>query len=133
MASKFTPFPILDEIPEQAEWPSPPFAWRHLRPPANDVAQPCRIEVDDGKSISGEMTGFDPVARTLLFRPTPNSRSTTLSFARFRRLTLTHPLQPAPQIAGAPAERIPAAAQKRDYRLESAGLVRLNTERRATM
>jgi len=31
-------------------------------------------------------------------------------------------LQPAPQIPGAPVERIPAAAQEREYRLESAGL-----------
>jgi len=69
MASKFTPFPILDEIPEQAEWPSPPFAWRHLRPPANDVAQPCRIEVDDGKSISGEMTGFKDLLTQIFTTP----------------------------------------------------------------
>ena len=122
MAKKPIPFPILDELPERAEWPAPPFAWRHLRPPANDVAQPCRIELDGDQSVSGEMLGFDPAARTLVFRPTPASPATPLSFARFRRLRLTNPLQPAAPVAGAPVERMPAAAQEREYRLESAAL-----------
>jgi len=78
MAKKSIPFPILDAVPEQSEWPAPPFAWRHLRPPANDVAQPCRIEVEDGKAVSGEMLSFDPAARTLVFRATPNGTATAL-------------------------------------------------------
>jgi hypothetical protein len=39
-------------------------------------------------------------------------------FGRIRQLTLTAPLMPAPQLAGAPMERVPAAAQERDYRLQ---------------
>jgi hypothetical protein len=60
VAKGFTPFPTLDALPEQSEWPAPPFAWRHLRAPTNDVPQPCRIEVDGGKTVDGEMVGLRP-------------------------------------------------------------------------
>ena len=117
MAKGFTPFPILDELPEQSEWPAPPFAWRHLRAPTNDVPQPCRIEVDGGKTVDGEMVGFDPLSLTVRFRTSPQAPTTELPFARFRRLLVTLPLRPAPPIPGAPVERMPAAAQEREYRL----------------
>jgi hypothetical protein len=45
----------------------------------------------------------------------------TLPFLRFRRLTLTAPLLPAAKLPGAPVERIPAAAQVREYRLKLRG------------
>jgi hypothetical protein len=40
-------------------------------------------------------------------------------FGRVRRLVLTAPLMPAPQLADAPTERVPSAAQERDYRLQA--------------
>jgi hypothetical protein len=45
-----------------------------------------------------------------------------IPFARFRRLTLTMPLQQAPTTPGAPVERVPAAAQERDYTLQGVDL-----------
>jgi len=44
-----------------------------------------------------------------------------LPFSRIRRLTLTTPLQSVAPIGGAPVERVPAAAQERDYCLQSTG------------
>ena len=117
-----TPFPTLTEDAfERWQWPVPPFAWRHL--PAPDVGdpQPCRLEAQAGATVEGDMLGFDPAARTLTFRSTPAGPAVTLSFSRIRRLTLTTPLRPAPPIADAPVERVPAAAQERDYRLQSEG------------
>ena len=121
LAKGFTPFPTLDELPEQSEWPAPPFAWRHLRAPANDLVQLCRVEVDGGQAIEGDMVGFDPVGLTLGFRSSPQGPSTVLPFARFRRLVMTLPLRPAPPIPGAPIERMPAAAQEREYHLQLTG------------
>src|SRR5215216_7943161 len=57
VARPFIPFPILDELPEQSEWPAPPFAWRHFRAPTNDIVQACRIEIEAGKAVEGEMVG----------------------------------------------------------------------------
>jgi hypothetical protein len=107
----------MDGPTERWQWPSPPFAWRHLPPPGNDVAQPCRIESHGGAWAEGQMLGFDPVAASLGFRGAEGGPAVTLPFSRFRRLTLTAPLKPAPLLPGAPLERIPAAAQERDYRL----------------
>ena len=55
----------------------------------------------------------------------------TLPFSRFRRLTLTVPLQRAPTISGAPTERVPAAAQERDYCLQPTGRAQPLTGRTA--
>lgn len=116
-----TPFPILfPDTPEAWQWPAPPFAWRHRPAPGVDDAQPCLVESQAGE-VRGEMLGFDAAARTLRFRSGPDGPAATLSFARMRRLTLTTPLQPALQIAGAPVERVPSAAQEREYRLQSEG------------
>lgn len=115
-----TPFPtLIFEAPDRWQWPAPPFAWRHLPPPDNDVAQPCSIESQAGSTVQGEMLGFDPVARTITFRTNANGPVVSLPFTRFQRLTLVNPLKPAPQIANAPVERVPAAAQQRDYRLQA--------------
>ena len=57
MAKPSTPFPpLIEEAPESWQWPVPPFAWRHLPPPTNDVAQPCRIERERLR-IEGDMSG----------------------------------------------------------------------------
>jgi hypothetical protein len=83
--------------------------------------QPCRIESVIGTPVEGEMLGFDPLLRILRFRTSTGGAVVELPFARFRRLTLTTPLQSAQGGSGAPAERVPAAAQERDYRLQGAG------------
>jgi hypothetical protein len=93
-----SPFPtILDDSSERWQWPVPPFAWRHLPPPNNDAGQSCTIESHVGTAVEGQMVGFDPQAGTLGFRTTAIGPVVTLPFSRFRRLTLTTPLQPAPQ------------------------------------
>ncbi len=63
------------------------------------------------------MVGFDAAARTVNLRTSPSGPVVSLPFRRFRRLSLTTPLRPAPRVAGAPAERVPAAGQEREYRL----------------
>jgi hypothetical protein len=119
-----TPFPtLMSDEPERFGWPALPFDWRHRPPPGIDVPQPCRIESVVGTPVDGEMTGFDALQRTLHFRTSRDGTIVELPFARFRRLTLTTPLQPALSASGAPAERVPAAAQERDYRLQGAGTV----------
>jgi hypothetical protein len=50
-------------------------------------------------------------------RCSSQSHKVELSFSRFCRLTLTTPLRPASRTTGAPIERVPAAAQERDYTL----------------
>lgn len=118
MRPESTPFPILDFGESQAwEWPAQPFAWRHLPPPNNGVVQPCRIETASGTAVLGEMLDFDPVSGLLGFRSAADNPTVSLAFSRFRRLTLTVPLRAAPQTRGAPAERVPAAAQARAYTL----------------
>jgi hypothetical protein len=120
MTDPFPPFPtLMDDPSERAQWPVPPFAWRHLPAPANDVIQACRVESRGGAAVEGEMLGFDPVAGTLSFRTSATGPAVTLPFSRFSRLTLTTPLTPAKKAAGAPVERVPAAAQEREYRLQS--------------
>lgn len=117
-----TPFPelIVEEAAAHA-WPAAPMAWRHLPPPEDGSAQPCRIESHGATVVDGEMLAFDPRSHTVKFRTSAQGPLVSLPFLRFRRLTLTTPLQPVPQTKGAPVERIPAAAQVRDYRLRLPG------------
>jgi type II secretion system (T2SS) protein E len=127
-----SPFPILiDDGPELWQWPVPPYVWRHIPAPGNDVAQPCRVESAAGTAVDGLMLGFDPSAGTLAFRIAENAPVVTLPFSRFRRLTLTVPLQRAPTLAGAPMERVPAAAQEREYRIRFSGRAQALTGRTA--
>lgn len=122
MRNASTPFPTLfADAPERWQWPVPPFAWRHRPGPGCDEIQPCRIESPVGTPVDGEMLGFDPATRTLKFRSSPAGPVVELPFARFRRLTLTVPLQPSVPMAGMPIERVPAAAQEREYRLQASG------------
>ena len=120
MAKPSTPFPVLfaDE-PERWQWPVPPFAWRHLPAPTNDVIQPCFIESVGGAIVHGEMLAFDPIDRMLTFRTSADGPAAKIPFARFCRLAMSAPLQAAPQMAGAPVERLPSAAQEREYSLYS--------------
>lgn len=119
MSGHMTPFPIVEMAPEQWQWPMPPFAWRHMPAPNNNVAQPCRIEAAWGATVEGDMVDMDPVAGHLSFRTGAARIGSVVPFERVRRLTLTTPLLPARQPAGTPVERVPAAAQEREYRLEA--------------
>jgi hypothetical protein len=103
----------LDDV---VEWPKPPFKWRHAIPLANAV-HPCRIEATSGALVEGDLIGTDLAAGELTFRSRPGASAVKVSFASFRRLTLTEPLRAEP-LRGAPVERIPAAAQERGYRLK---------------
>jgi len=93
--------------------------WRHVPAPSNDAVQPCRVESAAGTAVEGLMLGFDPTAGTLVFRTIDTGPVVTLPFSRFSRLTLTSPLRRAPTLSGAPMERVPAAAQEREYTLRS--------------
>ena len=113
-------FPVLsDELADRWQWPAPPFAWRHDTPIASKDGQPCRVEAPRGVTVDGHMMDFRPQQLGLIFRSPTTGPAGRLSFARFRRLTLTTPLERSPAIPGAPAEGVPAAAQERAYRLGS--------------
>jgi hypothetical protein len=114
-------FPSLTmPLGESWEWPRPPFAWRYSAVEHEAAAQPCRIETGSGKVIEASMLGLDPALGILRFRTRDEGEPIELPFARFRRLTLATPLRPPEPLAGAPVERVPAAAHRRDYRLQSA-------------
>jgi len=105
---------------EQWAWPAPPLAWKHLPLPADNVAQPCVIEVVCGKTVHGEMRNFDPVAGTVTFASTADGDSVSMAYSSFRRLTLTTPLRAISQSPSGRVQRLPAAAQERDYTLHGA-------------
>ncbi len=111
-----TPFPVL--VDDEFQWPAPPFAWRHIPAPGNDTPQACRVESFGGAQVDGELLNFDPATRTLSFRSIAQGAAVTLRFSLIRRLTLTVPLQCAPQAAGLPIEPLPVAAQERTYGLQ---------------
>jgi len=119
MSDILPPFPAIEIAPERRQWPTPPFAWRHVPPPDNDVVQACSIELSWGTTADGEMLDFNPTAAYLRFRLKAKSSDITLPFSRLRRLVLKDPLVPAPKMAGAPVERVPFAAQEREYRLQA--------------
>jgi|APFre7841882630_1041343.scaffolds.fasta_scaffold15708_2 hypothetical protein len=109
--------PLIDAASEPWPWPEPPFAWRHITAHDAGAPQPCRIESLSGSEVDGLMIGFDAPGGAVSLRTSESGPVVSLSFARFRRLSLTTPLRPAPRTAGAPAERVPAAAQEREYRV----------------
>jgi hypothetical protein len=71
-----------------------------------------------GTTVAGEMLDFEPTTACLKFRANAVGPQATVPFGRMRRLVLTTPLVPAPKFPGAPVERVPSAAQERDYRLQ---------------
>jgi len=77
------------------------------------------------------MLGFDPSAKCVAFRFGGKGQLVEIPFSRFRRLTLTMPLQHAPTTPGAPIERVPAAAQEREYTLHTDDLAEPLTGRTA--
>lgn len=117
-----TPFPtLLPEEPPAWQWPLPQGAQRFVPPPAIPCAQACRIETHSGTQLVGMLLDFDPALRRLNFRTTLDAPDVSLSFARLLRVTLSTPLVPVARAAGAPRERVPAAVQERDYRLQRVG------------
>lgn len=123
MSDTDTPFPtlLIDETPPW-QWPMPPTGGpRYPAPPPIGSPQPCRIETQTGLSLHGSMTEFDPAKRRLSFRAGTEGPDASLPFASLRRLCLTVALQPLPRPAGTPRERLPAAAQERDYSLQQVG------------
>jgi hypothetical protein len=116
--ARSTPFPTLTfGAPDHWTWPAPPLAWQHVPPPANNVAQPCSIEIASGATVHGEMRDFDPVGGNLSFGSTASGESVSIAFSKFRRLTLTTPLRTLSQPLGIRVEQVPAAAHERGYTL----------------
>jgi hypothetical protein len=116
------PFPVLlTEEDKVWQWPMPPFKWRHAELSDGSIAQPCRIESNAGTAMDGKLVGFNPTSRSIDFRISDDTPVVKLPFLRFRRLTLTIPLTPAPRSPSAPIERVPAAAQVRDFELKLRG------------
>ena len=116
-------FPTLSlDEPPPWQWPMPPSgARRYVAPPPLGTPQPCQIETQTGLKLQGVMLDFDPAKRRLQFRATSGGTDASLPFAGVRRLTLTAPLLPAARAADSPKERMPPAAQERDYTLQQVG------------
>ncbi len=122
LSDSIPPFPTLtlDETPPWS-WPMPPGAQRHVAPPPIGTPQACIVETPAGAPLQGDMLGFDPVTRRIELRVGGSGPEVSLPFARIRRLTLSLPLARLPRAAGAPRERVPPAAQERDYSLQQVG------------
>ena len=111
----------MDEPAEPWHWPAPPFDWRHLAPADRECAQPCHVETPSGATVEGFMLGIDPPSGSLSFRNGAEGPSLVLPFSRVRRLTLTSPLRSVDQAGRLRAERVPTAAQEREFRLTWTG------------
>jgi hypothetical protein len=122
-----TPLPTLDFSfgAPAFEWPLPPWAHRgtmaSLPEDGVDAAVACHIETLTGVAVEGEMVTFDAEAQCVRFRVVAGSETVALPFSRFRRLTLTAPWALAKRSAGAVVERVPVAAQERDYWIDLPG------------
>lgn len=111
----------LDE-PAPWQWPMPPASARRFAlPPALGTPQPCQIETQTGLKLQGAMLDFDPAKRRLQFCATSGGTEASLPFTGVRRLTLSAPLLPAARAADTPKERLPPAAQEREYTLQQVG------------
>jgi Type II secretion system (T2SS), protein E, N-terminal domain len=120
MANKTTPLPTLDLALAAAafEWPQPPFARRGVMAPLPDGPQACRIETLNGSAVEADLLAFEPAPGLARFRVGSGGHPLELPLARFRRLTLTRPWALARRSPDAPLERVPSAAQERDYRID---------------
>lgn len=91
MDSRFSPTPTSTmSLDGPLDWPLPPFVtrqpWAHAD--AGTAAQPVRIETPRGIQVDGEMTGFDLLRESLIFRFDADSRPLRVAFRRIRRLTI---------------------------------------------
>ncbi len=115
-------FPVLEEpAPEPWHWPAPPFAAWRVHALEETVAPACRLETASGHEVEGELLGFDPVRGVLQFRAHTDGGTLELPFARFERLVVTTPLPLAHRDTGEPIERLPLAAEEREYWLHRPG------------
>lgn len=114
-------FPPLLTLPldEAWEWPRPPFAWRHSTGVEDGTPGPCRIEMRDGSVVEGRLLTIEPAHARARLQPPGEGEPIEMPLAAMLRLTLTAPLEPASRMADAPLERVPAAAQEREYRLHA--------------
>lgn len=115
-----TPLPtlMLDAHSSAWTWPQPPFENRRTMVPLPEGGQPCRIETLTGATVTGELVDFAATALTLSFRIRPDSDAVSLAFDKIRSLTLTTPWPLVAAAPDAPIERVPSAAQERDFKVE---------------
>ncbi|MEW6707405.1 MAG: hypothetical protein AB1430_21390 [Pseudomonadota bacterium] len=111
-------FPSLEEAAEPWQWPAPPFAKWALHAVDDESPQPCTLEAASGDTFDGELVGFDPAARQLRLRTGEAGPVLTLPFVRFTRLTLPGACRLTDVHTREPFERLPVAAQEREYRLD---------------
>ncbi len=118
-----TPLPTITlSIEDEWSWPLPPFAHAQSMSPMPAGALPCRVESAGGVTFEGELVEFDIARERMRVRVGRDGDPLWLPFSRTRRLTVLKPWTQARQAPGAPTERLPAAAQERDYTAElSAG------------
>lgn len=111
-----TPLPTITlSVEDEWSWPLPPFAHPGMMSPLPVAALPCRVESAGGVTFDGELVEFDAGRERMRVRVGRDGDPLWLPFARMRRLTVLNPWAPARQAPGAPLERMPAAAQERDY------------------
>ena len=118
-----TPLPTITlSIEDEWTWPLPPFAHAQSMSPLPAGPLPCRVESAGGVTFEGELVEFDVARERMRVRVGRDGDPLWLPFSRMRRLTILNPWLQARQAPGAPVERMPAAAQERDYTAElSAG------------
>jgi hypothetical protein len=111
-----TPLPTITlSIEDEWVWPLPPFARPGTMSAMPAGALPCRIESAGGVTFEGELVEFDIARERMRVRVGRDGDPLWLPFSRTRRLTVLKPWAPALPAPGAPQERLPAAAQERDY------------------
>ena len=114
-----TPPADADPAAPTWQWPLPPGRDGAFAPPPSlRTPQPCRIETQARLTLHGELLDFDPAKRRLQFRA-GGGADASLAFASLRRLTLTSAWQP--RDGRRSRQRLPTAAQERDYRLQQVG------------
>jgi hypothetical protein len=111
-----TPLPTITlSIDDEWAWPLPPFAHAQSMSPLPAGPQPCRVESAGGVTFEGELVDFDVARERMRVRVGRDGDPLWLPFSRMRRLTILSPWMQTRQAPGAPVERMPAAAQERDY------------------
>jgi hypothetical protein len=118
-----TPLPTITlSIEDEWAWPLPPFAHAQSMSPLPAGLLPCRVESAGGVTFEGDLVEFDVARERMRVRVGRDGEPLWLPFSRMRRLTILKPWTQVRQAPGAPMERMPAAAQERDYSAElSAG------------
>jgi hypothetical protein len=111
-----TPLPIITlSLEDEWSWPLPPFARPGTMAAMPVGAVPCRVESAGGVTFEGELVEFDAARERMRVRVGRDGDALWLPFSRMRRLTVLQPWSPARPALGVPQERLPAAAQERDY------------------